>query len=66
VTLQVAQGPVQDSPARRITALQQQRMAQAEADILNHPSVQRLINNVVDVSIVHAFLYLLIQIVVIR
>ena len=44
VTLQVAQGPVQDSPARRITALQQQRMAQAEADILNHPSVQRLIN----------------------
>ena len=43
VTLQVAQGPVQDSPARRITALQQQRMAQAEADILNHPSVQRLI-----------------------
>jgi len=44
VTLQVAQGPVQDSPARRITALQQQRMAQAEADILNHPSVQRLMN----------------------
>jgi DNA polymerase-3 subunit gamma/tau len=44
VTLQVALGPVQDSPARRITALQQQRMAQAEADILNHPSVQRLIN----------------------
>ena len=44
VTLQVAQGPVQDSPARRITALQQQRMAQAEADILNHPSVQRLIH----------------------
>jgi DNA polymerase-3 subunit gamma/tau len=44
VTLQVAQGPVQDSPARRITAFQQQRMAQAEADILNHPSVQRLIN----------------------
>ena len=43
VTLQVAQGPLQDSPARRITALQQQRMAQAEADILNHPSVQRLI-----------------------
>ena len=43
VTLQVAHGPVQDSPARRITALQQQRMAQAEADILNHPSVQRLI-----------------------
>ncbi len=43
VTLQVAQGPVQDSPARRITTLQQQRMAQAEADILNHPSVQRLI-----------------------
>jgi DNA polymerase-3 subunit gamma/tau len=45
VTLQVAQGPVQDSPARRITALQQQRMAQAEADILNHPSVQRLIKD---------------------
>ena len=44
VNLQVMQGPVQDSPARRITALQQQRMAQAEADILNHPSVQRLIN----------------------
>jgi DNA polymerase-3 subunit gamma/tau len=43
VTLQVAQGSVQDSPARRITTLQQQRMAQAEADILNHPSVQRLI-----------------------
>ena len=42
VNLQVMQGPVQDSPARRITALQQQRMAQAEADILNHPSVQRL------------------------
>ena len=44
VNLQVMQGPVQDSPARRITALQQQRMAQAEADILNHPSVQRLMN----------------------
>ena len=44
VNLQVIQGPVQDSPARRITALQQQRMAQAEADILNHPSVQRLMN----------------------
>ena len=43
VSLQVMQGPVKDSPARRITALQQQRMAQAEADILNHPSVQRLI-----------------------
>ena len=43
VSLQVMQGSVQDSPARRITALQQQRMAQAEADILNHPSVQRLI-----------------------
>ena len=44
VNLQVMQGPVQDSPARRITALQQQRMAQAEADILNHPSVQRLMS----------------------
>jgi DNA polymerase-3 subunit gamma/tau len=44
VNLQVMKGPVQDSPARRITALQQQRMAQAEADILNHPSVQRLMN----------------------
>ena len=44
VNLQVMHGPVQDSPARRITALQQQRMAQAEADILNHPSVQRLMN----------------------
>ncbi len=44
VNLQVMQGPVQDSPARRITALQQQRLAQAEADILNHPSVQRLMN----------------------
>ena len=44
VNLQVMQGPVQDSPARRITALQQQRMAQAEADIHNHPSVQRLMN----------------------
>jgi len=44
VNLQVMQGPVEDSPARRITALQQQRMAQAEADILNHPSVQRLMN----------------------
>jgi DNA polymerase-3 subunit gamma/tau len=44
VNLQVMQGPVQDSPARRITALQQQRMAQAEADILNHPSVLRLMN----------------------
>jgi DNA polymerase-3 subunit gamma/tau len=44
VNLQVMQGPVQDSPARRITALQQQRMAQAEEDILNHPSVQRLMN----------------------
>ena len=43
VSLQVMQGSVQDSPSRRITALQQQRMAQAEADILNHPSVQRLI-----------------------
>ena len=43
VNLQVTVGPVQDSPARRITALQQQRMAQAEAEILNHPTVQHLI-----------------------
>ena len=45
VNLQVVQGPVHDSPARRITAHQQERMAQAEADILNHPSVQRLIQD---------------------
>ena len=43
VDVQVTVGPVQESPARRITALQQQRLAQAEADILNHPSVQHLI-----------------------
>ncbi len=45
VNVQITVGPVDDSPARRITALQQQRMAQAEADILNHPSVQHLIQN---------------------
>ena len=58
VNLQVMQGPVEDSPARRITALQQQRMAQAEADILNHPSVQRLMNEY-DAKIVPGTLRLL-------
>ena len=58
VSLQVMQGPAQDSPARRITALQQQRMAQAEADILNHPSVQRLMNEY-DAKIVPGTLRLL-------
>jgi len=43
VSVQVQQGPVQDSPAQRITSLQQQRMAQAQSDILNHPSMQHLI-----------------------
>jgi DNA polymerase-3 subunit gamma/tau len=43
VSVQVQQGPVQDSPAQRITSLQQQRMAQAQSDILNHSSMQHLI-----------------------
>jgi DNA polymerase-3 subunit gamma/tau len=45
VTLEVSVGPVQDSPAKRITEKTQQRMAQAQVDILNHPSVQRLIKD---------------------
>jgi DNA polymerase-3 subunit gamma/tau len=44
-TLEVSVGPVQDSPAKRITEKTQQRMAQAQADILNHPIVQRLIKD---------------------
>ena len=58
VRVQVQQGPVQDSPARRITLQQQQRMAQAESDILNHPSVQHLIKQY-DAKIVPGTLRLL-------
>jgi DNA polymerase-3 subunit gamma/tau len=58
VRVQVQQGPVQDSPARRITLQQQQRMAQAENDILNHPSVQHLIKQY-DAKIVPGTLRLL-------
>ena len=58
VSVQVQLGPVQDSPARRITALQQQRMAQAQSDILNHPSVQHLIKEY-DAKIVPGTLRLL-------
>jgi DNA polymerase-3 subunit gamma/tau len=58
VQVQVQQGPVQDSPARRITLQQQQRMAQAESDILNHPSVQHLIKHY-DAKIVPGTLRLL-------
>ena len=58
VSLQVLQGPVQDSPAQRITSLQQQRMAQAQSDILNHPSVQHLIKEY-DAKIVPGTLRLL-------
>jgi len=58
VSLQVQQGPVQDSPAQRITSLQQQRMAQAQSDILNHPSVQHLIKEY-DAKIVPGTLRLL-------
>jgi len=58
VRVQVQQGPVQDSPARRITIQQQQRMAQAENDILNHPSVQHLIKQY-DAKIVPGTLRLL-------
>jgi DNA polymerase-3 subunit gamma/tau len=45
VTIAVNVGAVQDSPAKRITLQTQQRLAQAEADILNHPSVQSWITN---------------------
>lgn len=45
VTIVVNVGPVQDSPAKRITLQTQQRLAQAEADILNHPSVQSWITS---------------------
>lgn len=58
VSVQVSQGPVQDSPARRITLQQQQRMAQAESDILNHSSVQHLIKQY-DAKIVPGTLRLL-------
>ncbi|NQW66488.1 MAG: DNA polymerase III subunit gamma/tau [Burkholderiales bacterium] len=58
VSLQVQQGPVQDSPAQRITSLQQQRMAQAQSDILNHPSMQHLIKEY-DAKIVPGTLRLL-------
>ena len=58
VSVQVQQGPVQDSPAQRITSLQQQRMAQAQSDILNHPSVQHLIKEY-DAKIVPGTLRLL-------
>ncbi len=58
VTLEFKQGPVQDCPAKRITAIQQQRMTQAQADILNHPSVQRLIKDY-DAKIVPGTLRLL-------
>ena len=58
VSVQVQQGPVQDSPAQRITSLQQQRMAQAQSDILNHPSMQHLIKEY-DAKIVPGTLRLL-------
>jgi DNA polymerase-3 subunit gamma/tau len=58
VSVQVQQGRVQDSPAQRITSLQQQRMAQAQSDILNHPSVQHLIKEY-DAKIVPGTLRLL-------
>lgn len=58
VTLEFKQGPVHDCPAKRITAIQQQRMTQAQADILNHPSVQRLIKDY-DAKIVPGTLRLL-------
>ncbi len=58
VSLQVQQGPVLDSPAQRITSLQQQRMAQAQSDILNHPSMQHLIKEY-DAKIVPGTLRLL-------
>ena len=58
VSVQVQQGLVQDSPAQRITSLQQQRMAQAQSDILNHPSVQHLIKEY-DAKIVPGTLRLL-------
>jgi hypothetical protein len=44
--------------AEEITSLQQQRMAQAQSDILNHPSVQHLIKEY-DAKIVPGTLRLL-------
>jgi len=43
LTLEV--GPVSDSPAMRIAAAQAERMAQAEATILNDPWVQSLMRD---------------------
>lgn len=43
VQIQVQNGPVHDTPAKRITTRNDERQAAAEADILNDPYVQHLI-----------------------
>ena len=43
VTLSVQVGPVQDTPAKRITAHKLERQQAAEAAILNDPDIQKLI-----------------------
>ena len=45
VTLSVQRGPVQDTPAKRITDDQQARQQAAEAAILNDPEIQKLIED---------------------
>ena len=43
VQISVQSGPVQDTPAKRITTRNEQRQAAAEAEIMNDPYVQQLI-----------------------
>ena len=42
VTISVQLGPVQDTPAKRITTQQNERQQAAEAEIMNDPLVQQL------------------------
>ena len=45
VTLSVQLGPVQDTPAKRITAHKLERQQAAEAAIMNDPEIQKLIQD---------------------
>ena len=45
VSISVQLGPVQDTPAKRITTQQQERQQAAEAEIMNDPLVQQLIRD---------------------
>jgi DNA polymerase-3 subunit gamma/tau len=45
VSISVQLGPVQDTPAKRITTQQHERQQAAEAEIMNDPLVQQLIRD---------------------